>query len=171
MTEPYVVVCQYDEAYDTYGLFLHEADLLLIELDNAVSRGALTVHEAMELWEPYRELSRENFEPENEYKEEQKESFPTISPDADSLPATHQFEEDVHSLVIPGAGYVSPRGAEGRFLAIKGKEALEGVCKHLHDRYRIVVLDGSEPEEYWKGGPANMLRVIAWARKRAGIAG
>jgi hypothetical protein len=165
MDAPYVVFCQYDEPYDTYGLFLPEADLLLMDLGNAVREGEMTTEQAKEMWAPYRELFPELYEP------DYTEGFPTVDLEVDSLPASHRFNEEVQTLEIPGAGYVSPSSGSGPVLTIRGQEALDAVRERLHDRYRIVVLDGSEPKEYWRDGPEGTLRVIAWARERAGIAG
>jgi hypothetical protein len=165
MSIPYVVLCQYDEPYDAYGLFLHEADLLLMELGNAVRAGTMTVEQAKEMWAPYRELFPELYEP------GYAGGFPTVDLEVDSLPASQRFNEEVQRLEIPRAGYVSPRGGSGPVLTVRGQEALDAVRERLHDRYRIVVLDGNEPKEYWRGGPEGTLRVIAWARERAGLAG
>jgi hypothetical protein len=150
MSEIEIIFCC-EENPDSYGWFLHEADVLLLSLASMVGGGAMTADEARDEWKAYREFWPAIYD-EDEYGPSE---FPDPDTALDVLPASSDFWQKASRLNIPGVGFsrdVSP--ASGEIFEVHGDGALETLKDRLRGDYRVIVMDhsalyagGWEPEE------------------------
>jgi len=138
-----------------YGWFMHEADILLWPLGNAVERGDLTLDQLREYWRPYQPRWDTLYEASLEEWEEH--LWPSLSGDCD-MPVTTDFEYEAHTLGRSDAGHLGSYSmSTGDIFEVRGAEALEALSKTMTGRYRIVLKEdlsdydfsgsGSNPEE------------------------
>lgn len=127
-----------------YGMFFHEADVLLFALAREVEGGTMTVEEAWKTWEPYRRRFPHLYEIDD----------PTWFPDVDwimQMPtATDDFDHDAGRLGRAGVNFTSEEDRRdspmpiGNIFDVGSREALVSLREGLSGQYRILVRDVGE---------------------------
>lgn len=150
-----------------YQVFMHEAEVLMWALANAVERGEITSERALELWEPYQPVwPLDDLLP----------GFEGGFPDTDWLmdrspgPASEGFWRAAGGLGVPGVFYDDSNHTGGwPVFEVHGRKALEQVSRALRERYRVVVLDQGEYDTSGSSDPDRARRIIEAGRRMSGV--
>jgi len=146
-----------EEVVMQYDGFMHEAEVLIYALANAVQEGKITAEQARNLFEPHGEYMPWLYDPDE--MEEYENGFPDMDYFMDwaTGPGTSTFWEDADKLGIEGVYFNEGEHPGGSpVFYIYRKEALTELQRALAGRYKIVVRQNmgdydlsisSDPEE------------------------
>ena len=154
-----------EEVIVQYDLFMHEAEVFIYPLVNAVEEGKMTADEAREMFEPYQELMPELYDPdEMELYENGFISMDWLT-DWGVGPGTTDFWQTAGKLGIEGvyANEGEHPGGNPVFYIYR-KEALRELQEALSGRYKIVVRDQREYDTSLSSDPEEARRIIEQAR-------
>lgn len=135
-----------EEVVVQYHGFMHEAEVLIYSLVNAVEEGEMTADEARQEFEPYREHMPWIYDPVE--MEEYESGFPDMGHFIDwgIGPGTSGFWEAADEFKISGVYYNEGEHPGGNpVFYIHRKEALGELREAMSGRYKIVARD---PREY-----------------------
>jgi hypothetical protein len=155
-----------EEVVMQYHAFMHEAEVFVYPLANAVKEGKMTADEAREMFEPYRELLPWVYD--FEEMEEYEYGFPTTDDFMDwgVGPGTFEFCEAADESGIQGVYYNEGEHPGGNpVFYIHRKEALRELGDALSGHYKIVVRrDMGEYDTTTSSNPEEAKKLIEEAR-------
>ena len=155
-----------EEVVVQYDWFMHEAEVFIYPLVNAVEEGQMTADEARAIFEPYRELMPELYDPaEMEVYENDFISMDWFT-DWGIGPGTADFWQTAGELAIEGVYFNEGEHPGGSpVFYIYRKEALRELQEALTGRYKIVVRDQREYDTSLSSDPEEARRIIEQARQ------
>jgi hypothetical protein len=156
-----------EEVVVQYHQFMHEAEVLVYALANAVAEGKMTAEEAREEFEPYREHVPWIYDP------EEMEEYENGFPDLDWFmnfgwgPGTSDFYDAADASGIPGVYYNEGEHPGGNpVFYIHRQEALRDLRDALSGRFKIVVRrEIGEYDTSASSDPEKAKRIIEQARR------
>ncbi len=171
MSERQIITCVwFGEDDNQYGLFFHEADMVLHSVCAEYDAGKLTSDQASEAMRPYRDFHPEIYEPDFDGEEEGGwEGLPGCDLGNEASWATAQFIDEAVALRIPGVHNLGGSPGSGPILTVESREGLESLRERLRKRYVIIVLTDDEALE-WSESHERAYRVIATLREREHVA-
>jgi hypothetical protein len=152
---------------DEYGLFTHEADVLLMALGSQLETGQMTLEEAIEYWRPYRQWCEQLYYPPEPGDDEfmlltsggifapMPEAIDFFVEASQYLPASGRFHVHADDLGVRGAEVSGP--PPRNVFGVTSKKALNRLAAACSGNYKIILKEdisdydftasGSSPEE------------------------
>jgi hypothetical protein len=158
------------EEYRQYHRFMHEAEVFMWALANAVEEGKMTPEQALEEWEPYQEV----WPLDDDLLADFDGGFPSPDwlMDRAPGPASEDFWRAADEVGVPGVFYDESSHPGGwPTFEVHGRGVLEDVCRALEGRYKVLVLDQDEYDTSASSDLEWARRIIERGRREPGVAG
>lgn len=156
------------EEHRQYHMFMHEAEVFMWALANAIEQGKITSEVALELWKPY----QDTWALDDERLAEFDGGFPSTDWLMDQAPGpgSEEFWRAAGELGIAGVFYDESNHPGGwPTFEIHGRRALEAVCEALHKRYSVVVLDQADYDTSASSDIERAKRIIERGHSDSGV--